>query len=708
MPGFSWNATLRRCDALPNLNCRVGDPMSLATMCETQGRRCVEDAGSARCGGCLDGRILENGNCRAVRTCESLRCGDQNRACQAATSSTDAECGACLPGFMMGDGGACVSTVTRPTCVTLMCAMRNRSCVEGVDGAMCAGCLAGFEVGPSGECVALATCESLGCATRNRQCVTMPMASAQCGGCLGGFLEEAGTCRARRTCATLTCRMGERCDDSDPMTDARCVSTMMCTTGQIVDRFTNTCVDCPTACAGGATIPGYTGRPAPETLFDGEGRPGRCICETQPNYYLEVGGTLGVFPCDADGDGWIQQNAQAALEVSPMDLGRTPLRTNARCRVRQMRAVELVNVHGERMTVDLSPVVPLLEARRNDDQALLSGESRAVPTYGAGGGATALRAAEINSLTKACVSVTADHNANFVEDVREASSSTLRGGISGNEIPMELLAIYREYLRFAHFVELHTTEFAPDNATLDGATPSSGPNLVPGIERITERSRELTAQRRAAPIYPPAVEPLPEFPRLELYVWQQCRRRRVGEYLENAAIGADLGGFTGTGFSGMNHHSQFRCFQVVESTAMVLPNDRHQVTVTQASDPNWPWYVNACRFSGMAGAPSRTPNPSVPSVTCEMVTTPPNAGAVVWGSARYQDYRTRETYVRGCVNDCLERSILDPADRCGVTGSFVSGGVNATRSGITLNGRLSWHGRVSGSGGGITLEGFFR
>ncbi|TAK22251.1 MAG: hypothetical protein EPO40_28695 [Myxococcaceae bacterium] len=649
-PGYTWDATARRCSVLAGLNCRMGDAMSVLAMCETAGRRCVEEGGSARCGGCVDGRVLDGTQCRVARTCGDVGCASQNRECRAATATADAECQGCLVGFVMGDGGACVMATGPVTCTTLGCDGQHRACSMDAAGERCGACVTGYREGTGGACEVVPTCATLDCPTQHRAC-SMDATGARCGACEGGYVEEAGACRALRTCATVMCAAGQRCVEGSGTTDARCEASATCAEGQIRDRFTMTCVDCPLSCAGGIVRRGLTGRPHPDTVYVGDGVAGRCICETQPGYYLEEGATGGVFPCDADGDGWVQANARGVIEVPTTDMGRAPLRVNARCRVREMTAVELVNDAAQTYRDALAVPVSLYEARRNDDQGQLDLETGAVPRYGSGGADRALRAEEINSLTKACVSVSADHNGNFIEDVRESDTSTLRSGTGGDTIPAALLPAYQVYLRYGYFVELHRGGFTPADASLDGTMPTSGPVRSGGVYRITERSRAATAADRVAPTYASSADPY----------WRQCVRRRDGQYADDATVGMDLARYTAAEFGGMSHHSQFRCVQVVDGTTTIGATDRHLLRIADAVATTSPWTLNRCRLSVDPIAPAMTPNPYEVRATCTTDGVTATVGQVYWGAAGYTNYTATTGYVRGCVNECVDQAVL-PAD----------------------------------------------
>jgi hypothetical protein len=95
------------------------------------------------------------------------------------------------------------------------------------------------------------------------------------------------------------------------------------------------------------------------------------------------------------------------------------LRDNARCTLREVSEVVLQNESGQRYSLCVTPglelnssapattgLLPLYESVRNDSQSAL--DMSVVPPYGA----RRLRANELNSLTKACVSAVGDHNDN--------------------------------------------------------------------------------------------------------------------------------------------------------------------------------------------------------------------------------------------------------------------------------------------------------
>ena len=643
-------------------NCRLGDAMSILARCTEIGRQCVDvGEGLARCGACVAGRVAEGADCRVARTCEAAGCAAQRRVCSLPPGQ-DARCGECLPGFRADPSGMCVAAGANCTALAESCRALRRVCVEGPSGASCGGCESGTLEDPGNSaCVMPPSCTSLNCERQQRSCDSSgPM--VRCGSCLRGFVEAGGECRARMTCAMVTCPMGQQCDERDPLRDAICTSdAMTCGEGEVFDRFSRTCVSCPASCAGGPRARGETGRPHPETVFVGEGLPGRCICETEPGFFADPSGIGGTLPCDADNDGWVQAGARAAVEIAETDMNRQALRVNARCRVRRMSRVELVNDLNDTYTEMLPEPVALYESRRLDDDALLSLDRGVAPIYN---GVRALGAVELNSLTKACASVLGDHNDNLIEDVRETDTTALVSGAGGTGLPAPLLPLYRVYQRFSYFVEANRGRYVPDDTTADEAMPTTGPSFIEGRYRIEERSRTAMAPGAVGFTYASTANAY----------WRQCIRRRDAEFSEMETSGMDLARYTGSSFRGMNHHSQFRCLQFVADTTEVPPTARYMLrTSALRSSRTTQWTVNSCSPGAMPGAGAAR-NPADAGWTCTVSAGTPMVGTVAWGLADYVPYTDATSgvgdarYVRGCINECLEQSLLPMERRCTAAG----------------------------------------
>src|SRR5690606_12344736 len=79
--GFAWEKESESCTPV-EATCERDEQNSIAAECELSARQCVTlGENRAACGACLAGHVLTSGRCRALRTCETLSCADQNRNC---------------------------------------------------------------------------------------------------------------------------------------------------------------------------------------------------------------------------------------------------------------------------------------------------------------------------------------------------------------------------------------------------------------------------------------------------------------------------------------------------------------------------------------------------------------------------------------------------------------------------------------------------
>ena len=656
--GFEYNPGTRRCDEAEEIlpNCAAGQEGSILAMCQGLNRACVEDgAGEADCGGCLDFFLEEGGACRAVVRCDALTCAELDRECLAAGAASDARCGGCAGGFEEVEGQSVPLPEANcerghPNSILDSCDAQSRTCVEEGNSARCGVCVDGFAEDPGTQqcvrrlCIDLdPSCEALG-----RSCEGEPL--AVCGGCLPGLMEtdpsdplsqciEPITCADRRGDPALACDPELFCIDRDGE-DSEC-ATWPCLGADGLPDYTRAyredapedlqCVSCELACGGTEQnpIPGETGRIWPFTLENSN----RCICETEPGFYILTEGDSTAKPCDADGDGWMSVAARDAL-----DSGDPALIENARCDLRTIDRVVLENEYRQRLTVllcdeglvretacdplscderglncsdcgggrcdplsntcgcVLTRTVDLYETVRNDDQLVLGadGENDA-PSYAVGERGRRLRAAEVNPLTKACVSVTGDYNDNRVRDIVE-----WQGGEPSQDADTNL------FIQFSYFVELHESRFE--------RTP--GQEL--GRLHIRERSR-------CEPGFPVQYD-------RDLDggdYWRSCTRNRDADFDssgDNLLIGHDFAqysceqpalscplpspptqvvpngvipphGLCDEGLTlppvdgvwrGMGHSSQFKCVSVIEQVP--VPDDRaaaapHQIALDTAGGP---------------------------------------------------------------------------------------------------------------------------
>ena len=314
--GYVWDGASERCQPMA-MNCTPGHPASLDETCAAEGRLCVTTATSAECGACVEGRIEVEGSCVSPITCAALDCASMHRECVASTPTAHASCGDCLAGYVVGAGGTCApdpdATCDSGSDLLAACDADNRECGATLDAFGCLGCKAGFiEDGETGACRLAVTCADLDCAANDRACVPSATGDASCGDCLPETPVDDGMggCRAALTCDDLTCAEGQVCVPGDAA-DARCVGDA-CDPTERFDLYSGTCVSCPASCALGR---------APQTVYQGEGVPGVCVCETAPGTFLTAADPLVHQPCDEDGDGWLRASAREAIEVDDVEAG---------------------------------------------------------------------------------------------------------------------------------------------------------------------------------------------------------------------------------------------------------------------------------------------------------------------------------------------------------------------------------------------------
>ncbi|MEL6179249.1 MAG: hypothetical protein AAFS10_09855, partial [Myxococcota bacterium] len=452
---------------------------------------------------------------------------------------------------------------------------------------------------------------------------------------------------------------------------------------------------------------GETGRLWPFTL-----NTGRCICETQTGYYADVSLNGSARACDADGDGWVRSAARGAIESNDQ-----AMRDNARCTVRTIDRFELQNEYGQSRevflcvndeTVSAAPCVrgdscgdggrcfgtagecgeseegctcgclerapiSLYESVKLDDNRQLDGDID-TPQYGE----RRLGAVELNGLTRACVSATADFNDNSISDVNEYHGNPV---LQPEGDPV-LRSLNGTFAKFAYFIELHQGWFA-----------RVGGEAV-GRYVIAERSRCGNG-------FPVKYDDV-----LDGDYWRECTRNRDSEYdsLTSSTVGFDFAQFScGTEaetcplpaplalaadegsipahglcdlqqqgalppadgvWRGMNHHSQFKCALIDPTAAAGQPQSVARSALsdelgTDGQGQNAVYQFNSCSITGAPVAPSITPpdsnaNPSGTNITCtplprSQVTTD-DVGFV---SVRYNDVG----YTKGCINEWAPSSV---------------------------------------------------
>lgn len=616
-------------------------------------RTCTSDVAGCPCtAGLCTGLLCDGGTCRAARTCATAGCASR-QLCARGAALTDATCLAeCEPGFTWNATSAACDPIPGATCAAAAggsiagaCAAANRACLDAAP-AHCGECLTGF-LEEAGACRAVKTCEGLACAANHLTC-TAPAAhtDAVCGGCVDGYKRSGSACVAL-TCADIAVDCAAK----------RGVCELQ-STGGAVCRVA--APGCTLACDG----IGEDG-PWPERARDGS-----CVCKTLPGFFYSLSGSVGTFRCDADGDGWVRDTASFALASAD-----PAIRTNARCALRYVDRFVLHNDRGQARTVLLPEALPLYETVRNDDQAALDAVtgSGAVPRYGASRG---LRAAELNSLTKACVAATADFNDNKVSDVQEWGRPRLSelGFDTGDQVAgvqasvNALAAAFATYARYSYFLELHHGWFEPVGAATAGAY------------HIAEKDRTLAADDNFPLRY--GLEPgsLTEY---TSDFWQDCPRSRDGWYADGLPpITLDFASVSAPdrAWKGMTHHSQFKCVQVVhDSVYLGLKRDgraqqREVQSLASLGDPD-PTYdesdesaflratMNVCEATDSASVAPRqaaggVANPSEPVLSCTpALPSVAHQGKVLWAAMRIAP---SFQYHRGCILQCAGAASVCP------------------------------------------------
>lgn len=476
--------------------------------------------------------------------------------------------------------------------------------VAGTTHGGAAGQNAGGEGGGDDPCAS--------CRDQNREC---DADVGVCGECLPDFSEEAGECV---------------CPEGEVPENGECVAC--------ADDFVPSC-----------TVAGETG----SILRKSDGV---CICETEAGYFFSLESN-SAQPCDRDGDGWVNDGAQPALDGSD-----DALRENARCALRRVQAIELENDAGDTKAFDLTDDfpdgLPLYESPRDD------GAPSAMQH--ANYGTRALKPEVLNSFTKACVTGNGDYNDNGISDISEWSGGTLGERPTRNS---RIQGYYRRYLRFSYYLELHDGWFERED----------------GVSRYRIRERTRKAQAGNVPVqYPPGTNAY----------WRQCDRHLDIDYSGSPTsyAGADFVEATGS-WHGMLHHSQFKCVEVLSQSDYGTTHDRErnpevvftpgqtglarrasQGTVHGCPDAPAPgvevydWSPNQCGAAPTTrSAPSSlVVNTKFADVACSPISSNGIEPGVYWVAVGYENYACDRSdavtvgpddYTRGCANQCAEQGV---------------------------------------------------
>lgn len=704
--GYEWDAGSQTCVELVAVTCDGRDGSTdQGAVCDAAGQACVEINGGAEC----------------VDTCETIaaQCAMQNQECEPAQiGGEDAVCGGCLPGYALDGGGACVIDMAA-NCAPLgaigsivdACSMRNRLCQElAPAGAQCGDCLDGYTLdAASNTCVEEALCGGDYCAPDEfcefpqtggppscvaRQCGPSEALDATSGSCQQCNL----TCDQDGVYPTTVdgacaCASDVFCTYQFDGAGTRCAATQ-CAPGE-ARTPAGQCKTCNTICG---NAEGERARHWPVTTLDGD-----CICETQEGYYKPFGMDGVPLACDEDRDGWINRTAKSTYDAaSNVSVGGATedaaVLANFRCDLREIDRFTLINEWRQERHVglcdndmiDWDPNSPhgcvngltrltLFESDDLDSSVSIANDTSRFPRYGS----RALDAAELNSLTKLCVSQSADFNDNSVQDIAEEHainrtrlnpSVTFTGVNADEEFAFHSVA---------YFAEIHRGYYRePSNFAF------------PGSYVIEERSRcEATF-------------PLGYLAGVSGY-WQSCTRNRRADFnFASSQSGFDFGHYscsdTNSGscatlepalvdppvdldndniddhglcdqtgplvnmpWRGMSHHSQFQC--VVLKTSPNAAND-YELSVNDVYEPGevdpLPYEFNDCVANdcaaGMIGC-SETANqgiyqPLETELTClGRERTNVVADQVGWVAARYipesSNTSLAHPYQRGCVDE---------------------------------------------------------
>jgi hypothetical protein len=661
--------------------------MCVASTCTDGTATCPCRTGAPKCDSALycDGTSL-------CQTCSNDVVGcpcDANKMCAGATVCDTASSLCRTP-------VTCAQLLANATCLP------NQACTQanGMDavcvpmtcdanfkwnGAACVACV-------STGCLNEPSCNDLdgglgtSCTMQNRLCVQTGASSA-CGMCLGGFAQNpAGACVPVPTCGAVTCAFNQYCDRTGA---APTCTANPCPAGQAMGSG-GTCTACmpvPTC-----TAQGFSGRTWPfKTAAD------VCLCETLDNYFIIAGGLVTATLCDADNDGWVREEAgDTSVQLDPA------LNGNRRCNITTVDRVRLFDEYG--LSVDVlsctegllkastglpdggtpnggiplkadgglmlsadggsacSGFVPmrLLETARNDIPGGASSTTQ--PAYGGTAGRL-LEAGELNSLTKACAAVNGDYNDNKLDDIAE-----IQGAVAPTRPTPPVDRARLE--SFAYFLELDTASAAN------------------GVLSIRERSRcDATFPFHYAP---DAGSPTPT----DSYIlsndkpyWRSCQRNRDPAYDKNVQqAGFDfaqyncadpafscplappahptriapvdpavtlfrdhglcrMGGFLPADgrWRGMNHHSQFKCVNVVTPTAFGNTNGLLTFNNCAARPCATPGDINCSSPQGM-GVQTRQP-----VLDCKAQLGNGVTGSVGFAAVNYRPYRFADTFYAGNV-----------------------------------------------------------
>jgi hypothetical protein len=730
-PGYVWNPSTSACDAFVPETCvdGTGAPTLEAIACGV-------DKGCA---------VGPDGYVVCVDTCTLLDCLVDNRECMPASELyEDATCSWCAPGFVEDAGiceinGLAACAGSEPPSIAGQCAVRNRICEPGSgSGAYCGDCLSGHAYDPDqNKCVEIPRCGDQICSSDEfcdfPQTGGPPSCVSRCDP--GQVLDASSACvtcsitcsssnlHGRQIDGQCVCEDDVYCAYHTDGSSQRC-QTNPCPNGEATLDGT-TCTACGIACGDDAGE-----RPR---LWPFRDSSANCFCETQSGYYTPYGGTATPRQCDADNDGWINETANLSWEAADGvdDIG---ILGNFRCDRRIIDRVVLMNDMGQRREVgicqgqmyDWAPgpgnmpaecsadpeKVVLFETDALEDDTSIATNNVSFPIYGS----RKLRAAELNRMTKACVSTSADFNLNQVEDLQE-TQPLLKTELAGGATDADWL-----FRATSFFVELHRGVYQPP--TVAGE---------PGAFVVQERSRcdDFPATYAAGP---------------DGY-WEGCQRRRDASWNEaslNNRTGLDFAQFDCAATSGscalqapvftslpsrdgdlvvdhdvcametqlelpianepwrgMNQSSQFRCMQI-SSTTDPYKAPRIQLSGGGGTDPTYDF--NSCSAVTCSGTPgcvesttqgSGEAQPDDPAISCQyQLGTSGNVPTDTVGLVAVRFLQKNGSYARGCINESLGTFSGATAAEVGRGWSHLCDGFDANPNGFLTAGSVGNFGKL--------------
>ena len=259
--------------------------------CAQRNRIYVSDGTTdATCGGCVEGAVEVDGECRA---CDAANPQYPGCSCQGVNSCAGNDL------FCSIDAGyKCAGvSATLQGCANIG---EGYNVAVGTNDASCTGtCLTNYSRlnnDPANQCLPCSADRDF-----------------NCDGCIGEVLGENGQCRDKISCEDNPCQAGQVCTEGEnDETDATCSS---CPDGQEYDEISNSCINCPCTLADNSTG---------ESLGT---RNSLCICEPSSGYYLPnldipsgfdgaQGAYISIRSCDEDNDGWINMSAYGTHPTS--------------------------------------------------------------------------------------------------------------------------------------------------------------------------------------------------------------------------------------------------------------------------------------------------------------------------------------------------------------------------------------------------------